>query len=99
MAETRRRVPPAAPEQAEPQEPPFYEATAPIPAPGMAPGAFPVAAYQPGDKVAPADVEANGWGGLVKVPEQFADVLAPPPKAPPQVPGDDSAGEPGTKEE
>lgn len=96
MAETKRRVPPAPPQAAEPEEPPFYEATAPIPAPGMAPGAFPIAAYQPGDRVAPADVEANGWGGLVRVPEQFASVL-PPPQAPP--PGDDSAGDAGTKEE
>ena len=85
----RRRVPPEPAPLAEPEEPPFYEATDYLKFGGE--GASPVNAYGPGDHVAPADVLAYGWGNQVKVPEQFASVLA--------APGDDQAGDAPAGEE
>jgi hypothetical protein len=72
-----RQVPPQ-PEPDELVEPPFYEAVAPLPV--GAPGAFPVYAYQPGDRVSPHKVGHNGWGDRVVVPDQFKGKLAPPPQ-------------------
>jgi hypothetical protein len=76
-----RRVPPQPLTEAEPPEPPYYEATEHLPQSG--PGGMPVFAFQAGDHVPPDLVEANRWGDRVKVPEQFRGVLAPPPQPAP----------------
>lgn len=80
MPDTKRRIPPEPPPVPEPVEPPYYEATAMLPV-GL-PGQIPVYAYGVGDHVPPDDVERHGWGALVKVPERFAGVLAPPSAMP-----------------
>lgn len=96
MATAKRRTVPPTPEpEAEPVEPPYYEAMHMLPV--GAPGALPVYAYSVGDHVSPEDVEKHNWGGLVKVPDQFADVLAQPSAAGEPAP---TAGEPtGDNEE
>lgn len=80
-----RAKPPEPPAAAEPDEPPFYEATAEI-FYGSDPSVMPVRVANPGDRVPPDLVERHGWGGLVKIPERFAGQLAPPkaPETPPE---------------
>jgi hypothetical protein len=75
----RKHVPPPAPEEATVAEPPYYEATEDLFIDNPESGSMPVAAFRTGSQVAPDLVEANGWGGKVRVPEQFAGQLVPPP--------------------
>lgn len=69
--------------------PPWYEATVRIYWYNPEGGSMPLLAHAPGDRVTPEDVERNGWGALVKVPDMF-DGSAPPPvaeAAPPEATG------------
>jgi len=85
-------VPPAAPPEPELTEPPYYEATEDLHVYDPEAGTAPAVAFRAGDQVHPELVEANGWGGKVRVPEQFRDTLAPP--APPPEPDQDKDAAP-----
>jgi hypothetical protein len=88
-ADMPRKVPPEPVPAPEPEVPPFYEAVEPLMFGGA--GAVPVRAFNPGDRVPPDRVEAENWGGQVKVPEVFAGVLPEPPQPEPAEPQPEAA--------
>jgi hypothetical protein len=82
MPPRHREPPPPPPPEEAPPPPPYYVAKEHLPFSG--PGAATVYAFSAGDHVPPDLVEAQGWGGLVELPEEFSGVLPEP--SPPEVP-------------